>query len=150
MTASKVTVTPASPGVADSPCGTSGAVLSTVTATAADTPTLPAPSVARATRAWPPSATVVVSQAMVAGAPAAEPAGTPSTKSSTRVTEPWSSAALMATPSVSFRRAPGAGAPTATVGGVVSTGGALTHRLVANFWISVASNALRAREKLCR
>src|SRR5688572_25854593 len=90
-----------------------------MTDTDGDVPTLPAASTARAVSPCAPPATVLVSQAMAADDAATEPTSWPSTRSSTRVTDP-ASEAVMDTATVPASRAPPAGPVTATTGAVVS------------------------------
>src|SRR5438309_11088657 len=97
-----------------------GAVLSTVTLTAAEVVVLPAASRATAVRVCAPSATLVVSQETVYGAAvSSRPIGAPSTKKRTPST-PTLSAALALMVTAPLTNAPDDGDVMATVGGVLS------------------------------
>src|SRR5205085_2059653 len=118
VTALPVTVAPAAGAVSDTVGATRS--LLTVTFTAVDVVTLPAPSRAIAVREWTPFATVPVFHEIEYGlAVPAVPRLTPSSLNCAPGT-PTSSDALAEMATVSDTVDPAAGALTATVGGVVS------------------------------
>src|SRR5688572_20261793 len=122
-TAVNDTVASPCPAVAMTQPGTAGAVLSTLTRTGGDVAAAPPSPEARTRNVWSPSAAEVVSQMMVTGTELADPAGEPSTRSSTPLTGGLPSADSMATDSNPDTRRPSVGDVMVTVGAAGSTAG---------------------------
>jgi hypothetical protein len=96
------------------------AALETVKSTLVEVPTLPAASDATATMVWFPSATVVVSQLALQGAPLVSAATSAPSTCHRTATTPTASLALASRSVLPDTSAPVAGAVMDTTGGVVS------------------------------